>query len=52
MASHSYPILTFRDVPDIQIDIVDRPRDPTGARLRVVPLSRERMKEVLARGQA
>lgn len=71
----SYPILTFPDVPDIRIDIVDRPRDPplgageaaatpvpaalanaifdaTGARLRTVPFTRERMKEALAKGQA
>ena len=71
----SYPILTFPDVPQILIDIVDRPKmpplgageaaatpvpaalanavfDATGARLRTVPFTPERVKEALAKGQA
>jgi CO/xanthine dehydrogenase Mo-binding subunit len=71
----TYPILTFPDVPEILIDIVDRPKEPplgageaaaapvpaalanaifdaTGARLRTVPFTPQRVKEALARGQA
>jgi CO/xanthine dehydrogenase Mo-binding subunit len=71
----TYPILTFPDVPEIMIDIVDRPNEPplgageaaatpvpaalanavydaTGARLRTVPFTPQRVKEALARGWA
>lgn len=71
----SYPILTFPDVPEMVIEVIDRPHEPplgageaacapvpaalanaifdaTGARLRTVPFTPERMKEALARGSA
>jgi nicotinate dehydrogenase subunit B len=67
----SYPILTFPEVPEILIDLVDRPRlpplgvgeaasapvpaalanaifDATGARLRTVPFTPQRVKAALA----
>jgi nicotinate dehydrogenase subunit B len=70
----SYPILTFPEVPDIVMDLIDRPAerpwgagepsaavvsaavsnavfDATGARLRSVPFTPERVKAVL-RGAA
>ena len=70
----SYPILTFPEVPDIVVDLIDRPAekpwgagepsaavvsaavsnavfDATGARLRSVPFTPERVKAVL-RGAA
>ncbi|HEX2891931.1 xanthine dehydrogenase family protein molybdopterin-binding subunit [Vineibacter terrae] len=66
-----YPILTFPDVPEIMIDLVDQPQSPplgvgeaastpvpaalanaifdaTGARLRTVPFTAERVKAALA----
>ena len=66
----SYPILTFSDVPKIEIELVDRPNekpvgaaeaacttvapalanavfDATGARLRILPLTPERVKAAL-----
>jgi len=66
----SYPILTFRDAPDIAIDLVNHPElaplgggeaatapvaaalanaifDATGARLRQVPMTPDRVKEAL-----
>jgi CO/xanthine dehydrogenase Mo-binding subunit len=71
----SYPILTFPDVPEITIDLVDRPTEPplgageaaatpvaaalanaifhaTGARLRTVPFTPDRVKQALAKGSA
>jgi len=71
----SYPILTFPDVPEIMIDLVDRPTEPplgageaaatpvaaalanaifdaTGARLRTVPFTPDRVKQALAKGSA
>jgi nicotinate dehydrogenase subunit B len=71
----SYPILTFPDVPEIVIDLVDRPTEPplgageaaatpvpaalanaifdaTGARLRTVPFTPDRVKQALAKGSA
>jgi CO/xanthine dehydrogenase Mo-binding subunit len=71
----SYPILTFPDVPEIAIDLVDRPTekplgageaaatpvpaalanaifDATGARLRTVPFTPDRVKQALAHGSA
>jgi len=70
----SYPILTFPEVPDIVMDLIDRPAekpwgagepsaavvsaavsnavfDATGARLRSVPFTPDRVKAVL-RGAA
>ncbi len=66
----SYPILTFSDVPNIEIELIDRPNekpvgaaeaaccpvgpalanavfDATGARMRILPLTPERMKAAL-----
>lgn len=71
----SYPILTFPDVPELEIAVIDRPKDPplgageaattpvpgalanaifdaVGVRLRTVPITPQRVKEALARGQA
>jgi CO/xanthine dehydrogenase Mo-binding subunit len=71
----SYPILTFPEVPEIVIDLVDRPTEPplgageaasapvaaalanavfdaTGARLRTVPFTPDRVKQALAKGSA
>ena len=67
----SYPILTFPDVPDVVVDLIDRPTevpwgagepacavvpaaisnaifDATGARLRSVPFTPDRVKAALA----
>jgi len=69
----SYPILTFPEVPAIEVILIDRPEEPlmgageaatapvaaalanaifdaTGARLRTVPFTPERVKAALARG--
>jgi nicotinate dehydrogenase subunit B len=66
----SYPIMTFSDVPKLEIELIDRPNDPpvgageaacapvgaalanavfdaTGARLRTIPLTPERVKAAL-----
>jgi nicotinate dehydrogenase subunit B len=71
----SYPILTMPEVPEILIDLIDRPNDPplgageaactpvpaalanaifdaTGARLRTVPFTPQRVKTAIARGFA
>ncbi len=70
-----YPILTFPDVPDLAIEVIDRPKEPplgageaattpvpgalanaildaVGVRVRTVPITPQRIKEALARGQA
>ena len=67
----SYPILTFSDVPKLDIELIDRPTekplgageaacspvgaalanavfDATGARLRTIPFTSERVKAALA----
>jgi CO/xanthine dehydrogenase Mo-binding subunit len=71
----SYPILTFSDVPKLEIELIDRPAekplgageaasspvgaalanavfDATGARLRTVPFTPERVKAALANRSA
>jgi CO/xanthine dehydrogenase Mo-binding subunit len=67
----SYPILTFSEVPKLEIELIDRPTEPplgageaacttvgpalanavfdaTGARLRTVPFTPERVKAALS----
>lgn len=71
----SYPILTMPDVPEMKIEVIDRPNEPplgageaacapvpaalanaifdaTGARLRTVPFTPERVKTAISRGFA